>query len=114
MECIMAACKRTGAPNYICEICGERKIFCCEGCEIELLNDLRSLGTVTMVCINHKATEKLSDRVKSIDIPDLLKRSEQFREKLISEQRFDDSVILRDLSAIVRHSGSKRDKRQGA
>lgn len=100
--CLMAGCFVKGTANYLCALCGERKIFCCEGCELQLLNDLRAIGKVEVVCTSHHPTAQIDERVKGIKVPELLKKCEAFREKLVTDQKFEESVILRDLGILVR------------
>lgn len=108
VECIMAGCSRKGIPNYLCSDCGARAVFCCEGCETELLNDLRGLGMVAVACVQCGAPvdpteEEMKTKILSRGpLGDLLKRAEAFRERLIEERKYEESVIVRDLAAIAR------------
>lgn len=105
-ECLMAACSRSGKANYACALCGERAIFCCEGCEVQILNDLRGVGHIATIC-NSCATAASKEKstrkpFTMTQISVLLKRLETFRDKIISEQRFADAELLRDLRIAVR------------
>lgn len=104
-ECLMGACKTKGVSNYHCAECSGLKIFMCEGCEVELLNDVKALGKVSVACIECSKTQfKFSERAKHIRIAPLMKNSEKLRQSLVDSQRFEESVCLRDLMILVKDS----------
>jgi hypothetical protein len=102
LECVMASCHKKGTASSRCGNCGERNIFCCEGCEVELLNDLRAIGRVYIFCETCAKNKKPDKRVAEVKVGALVKKAEEYRQRLIDCQQFEESVILRDLLVLVR------------
>lgn len=106
-ECIMAACKRTGQANYTCSMCDQRNVFCCEGCEIQLLNDLRSIGRVAVVCSKCAVENPVTPRTQTYTAAELvmiLKEAEEIREKMIELHMFNDAAVLRNMRTAIKEA----------
>lgn len=103
----MAACKRTGQTNYTCSMCDQKDIFCCEGCEVQLLNDLRSVGRIALFCSKCAVENPATPRKQTYTAAELvmiLKEAEEIREKMNKESRFSDAAVLYNMRTAIKEA----------
>ena len=51
IECRMAGCQSSGAPNYTCARCGRLILYFCADCQRRLNNELKILGKMEVACV---------------------------------------------------------------